>query len=330
MTKGNPAILNQQALVFAYRLDGKGGGTLLGPADLRANSANGVLWIHLDRSEPAAERWIREESGIDSVSTQALLAEETRPREARSGNGLLVILRGVNLNPGADPDDMVSLRLWVDADRVVSLRSKRLMAVQDVRDEIVGGRGPRSTGGLLVNLVERLGERMSDVLSGLTEAADTLEEEVISEESYELRPKLARLRREAIALRRYLAPQRDLLSRLQTERVDWLDEVDRVRVREAADRTTRYVEDLDAVRDRCAITQDELNNRLAERMNKTMYVLSIIAAIFLPLGLLTGLLGINVGGIPGADSRVGFIAVTLVLVVVAAGLVWLFKWLRWF
>jgi zinc transporter len=64
-------------------------------------------------------------------------------------------------------------------------------------------------------------------------------------------------------------------------------------------------------------------------MNKAMYILSIIAAIFLPLGLLTGLLGINVGGIPGAENKWAFVFVSLFLVAIAAGLISLFKRIKW-
>jgi zinc transporter len=102
-----------------------------------------------------------------------------------------------------------------------------------------------------------------------------------------------------------------------------------VHLREIADRTTRYVEDLDSARDRAAVTQDELNSRLSERMNKTMYVLSIVAGIFLPLGLLTGLLGINVGGIPGTQSPFAFLIVCALLVLVAILQAVLFKRMRW-
>jgi zinc transporter len=297
--------------------------------DLTGMPDDGMCWIHIDRTASGAAQWIREKSGIDPVAAEALLAEDTRPREARSGDGLLVILRGVNLNPGAEPDDMLSLRMWVDARRLVSLRHYRFLAVRDVRELLDQGHGPASPGDLLVDLAERLGERMSDVLDSLSDRLDVLEDQVITHESHAIRPKLARVRREAIALRRYLAPQRDVLARLQNERVEWLSDLDRVRLREAADRMTRYVEDLDAMRDRAAVTQDELNNRLSERMNRTMYVLSLVAAIFLPLGLMTGLLGINVGGIPWADDPAGFAAVTGLLVLIAVGLVSLFRWMRW-
>ena len=107
--------------------------------------------------------------------------------------------------------------------------------------------------------------------------------------------------------------------------------MNKARLRESADRVTRYVEDLDSARERAAVIRDELEGRLAEQMNKTMYVLSIVAAIFLPLGLLTGLLGINVGGIPGAENPLAFWEVCLLLVfvgVLQALLFWKMKWIR--
>ncbi|MBT5413906.1 MAG: hypothetical protein HOH66_07100 [Rhodospirillaceae bacterium] len=76
----------------------------------------------------------------------------------------------------------------------------------------------------------------------------------------------------------------------------------------------RHVEDLDAVRERATVVQDELNNRIPDQMNKTMCVLTVVAAILLPLSLLTGLLEINVGGMPGVDSPLAFSLVALVAV----------------
>ena len=181
----------------------------------------------------------------------------------------------------------------------------------------------------LVEVADGLTSRIGAVLSELDDRVDELEDEVLSAESYELRGKIGSLRRETISLRRYLAPQRDAVARLQNERVSWLDEITRVYLREIADRTTRYVEDLDSARDRAAVTQDELNSRLSERMNKTMYVLSIVAGIFLPLGLLTGLLGINVGGIPGTENSYAFLIVCAGLVLVAILQVALFKRMHW-
>lgn len=87
----------------------------------------------------------------------------------------------------------------------------------------------------------------------------------------------------------------------------------------------RFGEELDAIRDRAQIVHDQIMDNRAEAMNQRMLLLSIVSAIFLPLGLLTGLLGINVGGMPGVDDPRAFWAVCLALVVLGAGLVWMFR-----
>jgi zinc transporter len=321
---------DSDGLVFAYRLDGKGGGTTVGLEELRRPVAEGeVIWAHLDYESPETQRWIAEESGIDPIIGEALTEQETRPRCVATHDGLMLILRGVNLNPGADPEDMVAVRLWIERNRVVTMRHRRVMAIQDIREELETGEGPCDAGDFLVELCDKLLTRMGSALGDLDDSVDALEDEVLTAESYELRAKIGGLRRQTISMRRYLAPQREVMVRLQTERASWLSELHRSRLREISDRVTRYVEDLDSARDRAAVAQDELNSRLAEQMNKTMYVLSIVAAIFLPLGLLTGLLGINVGGIPGTESKWAFAIVCVSLLSIAAVQGWTFRRMKW-
>ncbi|MDX1776331.1 MAG: CorA family divalent cation transporter, partial [Desulfobulbales bacterium] len=166
-------------------------------------------------------------------------------------------------------------------------------------------------------------------IDDLEDQVADLEDQVLTAESRQLRSQLADLRRQAISLRRYLAPQREALSRLLTEKISWLDDAARIRLREVSDQLARYLEDLDEARDRAAVTQEELVNRLSEQMNNKMYLLSIVAAIFLPLGFLTGLLGINVGGIPGAESNLGFVVFIILLIVVVIFQIWYFKKKKW-
>lgn len=317
-------------LVFGFCLDGKGGGREVSFEDVKQwKPEDGTLWIHLDYTEQAASEWLNRENGVDPVMVEALTAEETRPRSLVSHGGMLVILRGVNLHPGAEPDDMISLRCWIEANRIVTLRHRRVMAIDDLRQAVESGTGPSGSGAFLEDLADRLVFRMGDVISDLDDAVDALEDEVLTKQSFELRPKIAEIRRTTIGLRRYLAPQREVMSRLQSEKVDWLGEQERMRLRETADRTMRYVEDLDAIRERASVTQEELNSRLSEQTNKIMYVLSIVTGIFLPLGLLTGLLGINVGGMPGTDSSWAFAIVCVFLLAIAGLQVWLFRRMRW-
>jgi zinc transporter len=299
--------METDGLVYAYLLDGKGGGRRLGWNEAAAWTPDqGLLWLHLDYTSPGAKSWLRTDSGLGSAAVETLLAEETRPRAAAMDDGLLVCLRGVNMNPGADPEDMVSIRVFCDGERVVSTRHRRLMSVIEVVESLDAGRGPRGPGDLLVAVASRLVDRMSAVIQDLEDRVDQAEDAILAGAAHDQRSTLLQIRREAIMLRRYLGPQRDALARLQTEPTDWLSADHRMRIREIGDRVTRYVEDLDAVRDRGGVASEELMSRLSEQMNSRMYLLSLVAAIFLPLGFVTGLLGINVGGIPGADNPWAF------------------------
>lgn len=321
---------DDNGLVFAYTLDGDGGGRSLNWEDVRKwQPEDGILWTHLDYSKDTAREWLNDESGIDPVMAEALMAEETRPRSLVYKRGMLVILRGVNLNPGADPEDMVAVRLWIDATRIVTSRRRRVLAIDDLRRSLETGDGPKNQGEFIEDLCDRLTFRMGTIISDLDDEFDALEEKILTEQDYELRQNIADIRRTIIGIRRYLAPQREVMARIHNEKVEWLDEMERARLRETADRVTRYVEDLDAIRDRATVTQEELSNRLAEQMNKAMYMLSIVTGMFLPLGLLTGLFGINVGGIPGTENPWAFTFFSVILLTIAGGQLWLFKRKRW-
>lgn len=323
-------MTNQDGFIFAFCLDGKGGGKHLAWEEIGAwVPADGTLWVHLDYRGAAARTWLEQESKIDPLLLESLTATETRPRSDVHKNVMLGILRGVNLNPGADPEDMVSIRFWIEGDRIVTMRHRRILALEGLRKAVESGEGPVGSGDFLDSLADRLTAHMGRVIVDIDDEFDAIEEEVLTVKSYELRPKLANIRRSVISLRRYIAPQRDVITQIQNAKVDWLNDAERMSLRETADRTTRFVEDLDAIRDRATVTQEELNSTLSEQMNKTMYVLSIVAGIFLPLGLLTGLLGINVGGIPGTENPWAFAIFCVILVAVAVWQIWLFKRKKW-
>jgi len=171
----------------------------------------GLLWVHLNFEAPDAQRWIREEGQLEDVVGDALLAEESRPRITTFDDGVLVAFRGVNLNPGADPDDMVSLRIWAEKNRIITTRRRKLMSVADLCSAIEKGKGPRTAGEFLEDVADRLMYRMGAVIDELEDKAAELEEAVLTKESHELRPMLASIRRDAINLRRYMAPQREAI-----------------------------------------------------------------------------------------------------------------------
>jgi zinc transporter len=171
---------------------------------------------------------------------------------------------------------------------------------------------------------------MEDTIENIEDRVAQLEETMVEGGSHAIRRELSGIRRETIMLRRYLAPQREALQRLYSDKLSWISNEDHVHLREVNDQLIRYIEDLDSARDRASVTQEELASRLTEQMNARMYVLSVIAAIFLPLGFLTGLLGINVGGIPGTENEIAFLIFVVFLVVVAIVQFGIFKWKKWF
>ena len=315
---------------MGYRIDASGKATEFdwrsGPAP---REEGGFDWIHLNLQSDEARSWLTERSGLEPIVVDALLENETRPRSMAIGDGLVVILRGVNLNPGADPEDMVALRIWAEEGRVITGRRRSLIAVGDLMTAVDAGRGPRNAGDFLIDIADRLIGRMSGVLTDLNESVDAVEESLVEAPVHTQRSELTAIRRQAIALRRYLGPQRDALARLYNERVSWISDTQRMHFREVTDCTIRYVEDLEAARERTAITQEELNGQLAEQLNRRMYALSIVAGIFLPLGFITGLLGINVGGMPGVENPLAFTVVCVSLSGFGVGLVLLFRRLRW-
>ena len=320
----------QSGLVHAYLLDGRGRGTRLDWAQVQQwQPADGRLWLHFDYTDEMARNWIRNCAGLAPLVADSLLTEETRPRTTSMGDGLLIALRGVNLNPESQPEDMVSIRLWAEDQRVISTRKRRLISIDDLCRKLDSGRGPSTCADLIVELADLLVWRMSDTVDSFEDAIDDLEDRVVTEAGSNLRLDLAVLRKQTITLRRYLSPQREALARLILEPVAWVNEANRIRLREVSDRLLRHIEDIDAVRERAAVTQEELQSRLSEQLNSRMYVLSIVAAIFLPLGFLTGLLGINVGGVPGTDNPLAFWVFSGLLVIAVVLQLVVFRWKKW-
>ncbi len=319
----------ENGFLWGYRLAGEGERRLNWAEAQAWTPDQGPIWLHLDRRDPEVQSWLHDRSGVDAAICQTLLADETRPRSHCAPKGLLLILRGVNLNPGAEPDDMIALRIWADANRVISLRSRQFQATQEIAETIAVGTGPQDVGSLLTLLGLSLSARMEPVIENLEGIADALEEWMTTRGAKETRTELSEFRRQVIALRRYLSPQRLAIAQLVQEPFPAFSPANRASLRELADRTTRHVEDLEALRERAGVIHDELANHIAEQLNTRMYVVSLITTIFLPLGLLTGLLGINVGGMPGAQDPAAFGWVCAILVAVGAVFVVVFRWLKW-
>jgi zinc transporter len=317
-------------LIFAYELDGSGGARPLLQNEVE-KSAEGprLTWAHLDLTAPEGRNWIRKFGGVTSDIADILLEEDTRPRTFQHDNGLVVILRGVNLNAGAEQEDMVAIRLWMDSRQIISTQRRSLQSVAGIQTDLLSGSGPTTPAEFLLRLIEQLGNRIEPMIDQLEETIEAAEHTFSGDGTAEYRGQLSALRRRAAQIRRFLTPQREALDRLSREPLELLSDSDRFKLREEVDQITRYLETLDLARERAMVAQEEVIAQLAQEQNRRMYVLSIVAAIFLPLSFLTGLLGMNVAGLPGLEDEDGFLISAGFMLLVAVAIVVIFRIKKW-
>jgi zinc transporter len=317
-------LAQTDSFVFGFALDGLGGGL---PLD-KSVSEDKHVWCHLDFMRDDCRSNL-EKLRIPEHAIDALTRLDTRPRTLVYESGILLILRVVNLNPGQDLNDMVSLRFWIEKDRVISLRHRRVLSTQDVKEEINQGAGPKNSSELLTTIIEHIADRIADYVDAMEARMLQFEEGAMIDNIVKTRADVSNLRREAAMVRRYLAPQREALEALHRLGAAILEKAELLYIQELSDRITRYVEDLDLVREKAIVLQEELMNMMAQQQNERMYVLSIVAAIFLPISFVTGLFGMNVAGLPGVETPEGFLYVFSGMVVVVIVILALFKLKKW-
>ena len=285
-------------------------------------------WIHLDLSDAAAAPWLR--AALPDLAAEALLAAETRPRCEWAEEGLILTLRAVNPEPGGAAEDMVSVRLWMAGDLVMTAGWRPAGALEALRAAARAGRAPETPGALVAALAEGLTRDIEAVTLELDDRADELEDALTAAEGEpEDAADLPLLRRRAIALRRYLVPQREALDRLGRLPAGALGKRARDELRESANRAARALEEIDSARDRLAALADHVDGIQRARMERHNYLLAIVAAIFLPLNFLAGLFGVNLAGMPFAERPWGFAALAGLCLAIGIGLWLFFRRRRW-
>lgn len=316
---------------FSYCLNGPEAGQRLtdarAPEVLRADTLG---WVHLEADHPDTPAWIAEHlSYLDPTAQEALVVPATRSRATRIGDGVLVILRGVNTNEGRDPEDMVAVRLWADANRIVTLSRQRVRALGDIAKALEEGHGPAEAGDFVATLAARLNARLEPLVAGLDTETDSLETDVIGAPDQALRRRIVAMRLQVIELHRHCAPQVAALTDLEDSDLPMLDEADRMYIAETRQSLTRQTENLVEMRDSLAVLREELSGQISDRLNRHMYILSILSAIFLPLSFLTGLFGVNLAGIPGASNPWAFAIFAVALTVMFTIQILILRLMRW-
>ena len=319
-------------LLFGRVLDGRGGARRIDWAEAKSwtpGAPGEVLWLHLCRTVDGVQDWL-EGLGIPEPTAEFLIGNDMRPRAFREDDTLVANLRGINFNPGAHPEDMIAFQIWSDGARIFTFRRRRLQSPRDVLAALDAGRGPKDSGQVVTQLIEAVVSRMSIAIVDMNEAIDAMEKDGANSDVGQLLDKIAIIRRNSLALQRHMAPQHEALEAVASEAPAWFEADDRREIADSIDRLRRYLEDINISKESALMLQDDLRARALARSERTNYMLTIVAAIFLPLGFLTGLLGINVGGMPGVDDGDAFWIVVVLCGLIMAmqiALFWKWKWL---
>jgi len=319
-------MTNETCYLFGCTLDGSGGAATV---DKSSESATPPHWAHIDYSSKQARGWLAAR-GLEPFVIDTLIRNESRPNMVAVDDGLLIVLRGINRNAGADPEDMVSLRIWIERDSMISVRQRQVIAAREVFVELGNGNGPKDLAELLTRLIERLADGIAVFVDDIEERIEQHEADVETGEPQNIRSAVSAIRRQLATVRRFLAPQRDALDALYRQGKPFLDEDKLYLVREQSDRVTRYVEDLDLVRERALVVQEELFNRISQEQNARTYVLSIVAAIFLPITFISGVFGMNVAGLPGLEDINSFWIVSGVMLAISIAILIGLRLKKWF
>ena len=300
--------------------------TAISPAEIATFAGPGFVWLHAEGVGHGETMDLPDY--VPRMAANALVASETRPRCDDIDGGALINLRGTAADLMQDSDGLVSIRVWVEGQRVTSVSRHALAALPKVEALVHAGR-ITDGGDFVAALAQAISVQLDPQVADLGDALDDCEGMLDGGNIYELRRKIAWIRSQAIVLRRFVAPDRDALAAMAQLEFDWISKEDRLHLREAADRFARMAEELEAVRERAALLHEQLTDLRAEMIDQRSLAIAVTAFIFLPLTFVTGLLGMNVEGIPFASDPWAFWGVVGFCLAIGAAVLGWFTWRHW-
>ena len=287
-------------------------------------------WRHMCALQSGARQFLEEKLALDGTVVDAMLASGTRPRILFRKEGVLINVRGINAADPNKPEDMISLRLWIGEHSIVTCRRRDLAAVEEIIELIERGEGPSTAGEFVTMVITRVFTQMESFVEALEHRVEVLEEAFEKDADNTVIDDAVLVRRRGTIYRRHIAPQKMILERLQVGKVAWLSEENKEELAESLDQVIRYTEMLSDLQERTKILNEEIRSRQADRLNSTAYLFSVAATIFLPLSFLTGLMGINTAGIPGANSQWGFVVFVALCAALGVAQIVYFRKKNWF
>jgi zinc transporter len=282
---------------------------------------SGFVWLHLSLSNAAAERWMRQSLQLADAFYESLHEGVGSTRLEVEDDALVAVIHDVLFNLSFDAANISTVSLCINPRLVVTARLRPLRSVDRLRASVKAGQTIRSSAELLAHLLHDQADVLVDIIRQSTTRVDAIEDNLLANRIAFSRGELSTLRRSLVRLQRLLAPEPAALFRLLNRPPAWLSEDDLGELRHAAEDFSTAVVDAGALTERLKLLQEELSALINENSNRTLFILTAVTVLALPINLVAGLLGMNVGGMPLSQHPQGFVLVvgslTLVTVVLA-------------
>jgi zinc transporter len=292
-------------------------------ARIRAPVHGEFVWLHFNLSNAASERWLRTHADLGENFFEILHQGSRSTRIEVDDHALIAVVNDVLHNFSFDSADISTLWVHVTPHGVISARRKPLESIERLRQAVVAGEMLRSPVELLVHLLRDQADVLVNIVRDAVARVDTTEDRLLAGRLTRKREDLGALRRVLVRLQRLLAPEPAALFRLLQRPPHWIALDDLQDLRQATEEFTVVLTDLASLQERIKLLQEEIAAQVSEDNNRSLFLLTIVTVMALPINLIAGLLGMNVGGVPLAQSAHGFWIVLAFTGAVTGTLAWL-------
>lgn len=290
---------------------------------------NPVTWVDLDLRESDSRDWIERKSGLSAEVVRHLLEVDELSRRETYDDGMLICFHTRKIRPVAGETDSLTQRIWIDKDRIITVRSEWHPAIDALLSAAEDDTSNWEPYQVLAFLIRASVRRFEPLINDMFATTTKLEDQFLDTENEFDEDELNEVRRQTMRSRRHFVMLRNLLAFVAADEALPISPHESQALDSARRQVLGYLESLDECNERAQLLQDQVRSRMADRLNQITYNLTIVATVFMPLSFLTGLMGMSVAGIPDSHSPYAFTIICLVMVIIAV-FSWLFlRWRRW-
>jgi len=269
-------------------------------------TAGEFIWLHFSLSSTGSEKWLREHAAMVEEFDEALRDGSRSTRIELADDTLIAVLNDVLHSFSFDQGDVATLWLNVTRHAVISVRRTPLKSIDRLRHAVTDGEPIRSSVALLIHLFHDQADVLINIVRQAAARVDRVEDNLLAGRVTERRADLGKLRRILVRLQRLLAPEPAALFRLLQRPPEWMAAQDLQELRQATEEFSVALNDISSLQERIKLLQEEIAAQVNEDNNRSLYILTIVTVLALPINIIAGLLGMNVGGVPLAQHAYGF------------------------